>query len=403
MGILFLEHTMGFKKKMNRYLLHNLSNNHNEVEAFHYEEDTFQSKKQFHIDDISKYISSDSEIFYFIPSSKISSIKIDATKDDTDETIRARLLSDMDDFIVNDISENEIFIHRNSKLDLAIVINKSYLISLTKKLRSTGSKIFIYPEHMLSFLKDEASIFQIADRIIFSLSAGEGFSQNELNLDDYVNLLKQERKFFLPKLYTNNSTLVKNFNDSEIKDISLETLHLLFIKEHSFLPNLYRSGFHLDYWIKRYQINKLDLALAIAATSLLVIYPISSTFLNNSYADEYKNETISIFKKINPNIKRVVNPRRQIDEILNSYNLEQASNLSISGLDSIKKLDIPEITKLYMDINKSEAQLTLSGLGSNQYQFLINLLPQANLNLIKEDVKTSNGKVSGLITIGLSD
>ena len=388
---------------MNRYLLHNLSNNHNEVEAFHYEEDTFQSKKQFHIDDISKYISSDSEIFYFIPSSKISSIKIDATKDDTDETIRARLLSDMDDFIVNDISENEIFIHRNSKLDLAIVINKSYLISLTKKLRSTGSKIFIYPEHMLSFLKDEASIFQIADRIIFSLSAGEGFSQNELNLDDYVNLLKQERKFFLPKLYTNNSTLVKNFNDSEIKDISLETLHLLFIKEHSFLPNLYRSGFHLDYWIKRYQINKLDLALAIAATSLLVIYPISSTFLNNSYADEYKNETISIFKKINPNIKRVVNPRRQIDEILNSYNLEQASNLSISGLDSIKKLDIPEITKLYMDINKSEAQLTLSGLGSNQYQFLINLLPQANLNLITEDVKTSNGKVSGLITIGLSD
>ena len=388
---------------MNRYLLHNLSNNHNEVEAFHYVEDTFQSKKQFHIDDISKYISSDSEIFYFIPSSKISSIKIDPTKDDTDETIRARLLSDMDDFIVNDISENEIFIHRNSKLDLAIVINKSYLISLTKKLRSTGSKIFIYPEHMLSFLKDEASIFQIADRIIFSLSAGEGFSQNELNLDDYVNLLKQERKNFLPKLYINNSTLVKNFKDSEIKDISLETLHLLFIKEHSILPNLYRSGFHLDYWIKRYQINKLDLALAIAATSLLVIYPISSTFLNNSYADEYKNETISIFKKINPNIKRVVNPRRQIDEILNSYNLEQASNLSISGLDSIKRLDIPEITKLYMDINKSEAQLTLSGLGSNQYQFLINLLPQANLNLITEDVKTSNGKVSGLITIGLSD
>ena len=388
---------------MNRYLLHNLSNNHNEVEAFHYVEDTFQSKKQFHIDDISKYISSDSEIFYFIPSSKISSIKIDATKDDTDETIRARLLSDMDDFIVNDISKNEIFIHRNSKLDLAIVINKSYLISLTKKLRSTGSKIFICPEHMLSFLKDEASIFQIADRIIFSLSAGEGFSQNELNLDDYVNLLKQERKNFLPKLYINNSTLVKNFKDSEIKDISLETLHLLFIKEHSILPNLYRSGFHLDYWIKRYQINKLDLALAIAATSLLVIYPISSTFLNNSYADEYKNETISIFKKINPNIKRVVNPRRQIDEILNSYNLEQASNLSISGLDSIKRLDIPEITKLYMDINKSEAQLTLSGLGSNQYQFLINLLPQANLNLITEDVKTSNGKVSGLITIGLSD
>ena len=56
-----------------------------------------------------------------------------------------------------------------------------------------------------------------------------------------------------------------------------------------------------------------------------------------------------------------------------------------------------------MDINKSEAQLTLSDLGSSQYQFLINLLPQANLNLIKEDVKTLNGKVSGSVIIGLSD
>jgi hypothetical protein len=387
---------------MNRYLLHNLSNNHNEVEVFHYVDNIFQSKKLLHLDDISSHIGSDSEIFYFIPSSKISSVKLDISADDTDEAVRARLLSEMDDFIVSDISENEIFIHRNSKLNLAILIDKSYLISITEKLRSTGSKIYIYPEHMLSFLKDESSIFKVSDRIIFSFSAGEGFSQNEINLDDYVKLVKKERVNFLPKIYLNNNILAENFKNSEIEDVSLESLHLVFIKEHSFLPNLYRGGFHLDYWIKRYQINKLDLALAIAAMSLLVIYPISSTFLNNSYADEYKTETVSLFKKINPNIQKVVNPRRQIDEILNSYSLEQASNLNISGLDSIKRLDIAEITKLYMDIDKSEAQLTLSGLGSTQYQFLINLLPQANLTLIKEDIKTSEGQVSGLIIIGLS-
>lgn len=169
---------------MNRYLLHNLSNNHNEVEVFHYVDNIFQSKKLLHLDDISSHIDADSEIFYFIPSSKISSVKLDISADDTDEAVRARLLSEMDDFIVSDISENEIFIHRNSKLNLAILIDKSYLISITEKLRSTGSKIYIYPEHMLSFLKDESSIFKVSDRIIFSFSAGEGFSQNEINLDD---------------------------------------------------------------------------------------------------------------------------------------------------------------------------------------------------------------------------
>jgi len=215
--------------------------------------------------------------------------------------------------------------------------------------------------------------------------------------------VKKERADFSPKIYLNNNILADNFKNSEIENISIESLHLNLINKHLFLPNLYLSGFHLDYWIKRYQINKLDLALAIAAISLIIIYPISSTFLNNSYTDEYKNETVSLFKKINPNIKRVVNPRRQIDEILNSYDLDQASNLSISGLDSIKRLDIPEITRLYMDINKSEAQLTLSGLGSNQYKFLINLMPQANLILIKEDLETNDGKVSGSILIGITN
>ena len=179
---------------MNRYFLHNLNNSLNEVEVFHYVDDIFKSKKQIFIDDISDHISSDSEIFYFIPSSKLSSVKLDTSPDDSDETIRAKLLSEMDNFIVSDISENEIFVHRNSKLNLAILINKDYLSSLAKKLRATGSKIYIYPEHMLSFLKDESSIFKIADRFIFSFPAGEGFSQNEVNLDDYLQLINKERE-----------------------------------------------------------------------------------------------------------------------------------------------------------------------------------------------------------------
>ena len=100
---------------MNRYFLHNLNNSLNEVEVFHYVDDIFKSKKQIFIDDISDHISSDSEIFYFIPSSKLSSVKLDTSPDDSDETIRAKLLSEMDNFIVSDISENEIFVHRNSK------------------------------------------------------------------------------------------------------------------------------------------------------------------------------------------------------------------------------------------------------------------------------------------------
>ncbi len=157
---------------MNRYLLHNLSNNHNEVEVFHYVDNIFQSKKLLHT----------SNVYRIANQEKLAT--------------RLCQLANMDKaFFSNSGAEaNEAAIkiarlyarsknihNRNSKLNLAILIDKSYLISITEKLRSTGSKIYIYPEHMLSFLKDESSIFKVSDRIIFSFSAGEGFRLHRLS------------------------------------------------------------------------------------------------------------------------------------------------------------------------------------------------------------------------------
>ena len=63
--------------------------------------------------------------------------------------------------------------------------------------------------------------------------------------------------------------------------------------------------------------------------------------------------------------------------------------------------DIPQITKVTIDVKKSEASLRLTELGVNQYNFLKNLMPQANIDLIEEDIQTSDGKISGSIIIGL--
>ena len=55
------------------------------------------------------------------------------------------LLSEMDDFIVSDISENEIFVHRNSKLNLAILIDKRLpFISITEEIKELQVQKFIF-------------------------------------------------------------------------------------------------------------------------------------------------------------------------------------------------------------------------------------------------------------------
>lgn len=386
---------------MNRYFIHTSSNSPNRLDLFYYVNNIFQTKTQIELTDISDHIDSDSEIFYFVPSSNLSSIGIEAIEGDSDEATRAKLLSNMDDYIVSDISENEIFIYKSSDLNLAILISNNYLKDLVNNLRSTGSKIYIYPEHFLGFLKKRSSIFKVADRFIFSFNSGEGFSQTESTVQDYIALVKQERVDFDPKIFSNDEILINAYKSTNLEELTLEDLHSNFAKNYSSLPNLYKSSFSITYWIKRLQINRLDMVIAITALCLTVAYPLVTTYLNNSYADQYKNETVNLFKKINPNIKKVVNPRRQIDEILNSYNLVKTNRISISGMDSLKVLDIPQLTKVFMNVETSEATLTLSELGSNQFKFLMTLLPQSNLILIQDNTEIVNGKVSGTVLIGL--
>lgn len=388
---------------MNRYFIHNSANDSNKLEVFHYLKNNFQSQTKIIINDISTLVGPDSEIFFFVPSSKITSIEIENSKKESEESAKAKLISDIDSYVVSDISENEIFIYRKNNLNLALLVEKTYLNLISNQLRLTGAKIYIYPEHFLAYAKNEMSILELFGRFIFSFGKGEGFSEYKENIKKYLELIKDSRKDFLPKLFSTDKEIIAFFKDSKPKDTNINLLHLDFLKSYLFFPNLYISGFHFEYWIKRYQINKFDISIAIAVITLLVIYPISATFLNNAYTEEYKDETIKLFKEINPNINRVVNPRRQIDEVITSYNLEQASQLSIAGLDSIKRLDIPEITKVDLDVNNSEAFLVVEKLAANKYKFLTNLMPQANIVLINEEIETIDGMVSGSILVGLGN
>lgn len=385
---------------MNRYFLHeNLANN--KVQLHHYLGDVFQSISDIDLNDIHNSIKSDAEIFYFIPSSRVTSFPIDSDNSASEENLKAEILSSMDTYIVSDISNNDIFIHRSNDLNIAFLVDKNYLDSIYEPLLQTGAKIKVYPEHLLLYSYRKSSIFEILDRTIFSFKSGEGFSQASNNLKSYISILNNEQREYKPVLLTNNEMLNKHFNDCDEEEVSLDLLHINFVKNHDNLPNLFKQGFFLKYWLKRFQIGKVDYAIACAFFLIILIYPIATTSLNNTYSENYKNGTINLFKAINPNIKKVVNPRRQIDEIINSYNLEKASELSIQGIESLKRLDIPQITKVTIDVKKSEASLRLTELGVNQYNFLKNLMPQANIDLIEEDIQTSDGKISGSIIIGL--
>ncbi len=194
---------------MNKYFIHSLSSNSDDIELHHYIDGLYKSKKTTHLDLVSKFIDPDSDIFYFVPSSQISSIKISINDEESNEAIKARLLSDLDDYIVSDISQNDIFIHRNP--DLALLINDKYLSDISQSLQSTGAKIHVYPEHFLAYVRSKSSILKLYDRYIFSFDSAEGFSETEMGLNKYLDLLNKERSDYEPRILIEDKTLIENF------------------------------------------------------------------------------------------------------------------------------------------------------------------------------------------------
>ena len=79
---------------MNRYFIHNSANDSNKLEVFHYLKNNFQSQTKIIINDISTLVGPDSEIFFFVPSSKITSIEIENSKKESEESAKAKLISD---------------------------------------------------------------------------------------------------------------------------------------------------------------------------------------------------------------------------------------------------------------------------------------------------------------------
>ena len=77
----------------------------------------------------------------------------------------------------------------------------------------------------LGFLKKKSSIFKVADRFIFSFNSGEGFSQTESTVQDYIDLVKQERIDFDPKIFSNDEILINAYKSTNLEE-SVSYTHL---------------------------------------------------------------------------------------------------------------------------------------------------------------------------------
>ena len=101
----------------------------------------------------------------------------------------------------------------------------------------------------------------------------------------------------------------------------------------------------------------------------------------------YKQNTVKIFEQLNPNFKRLVNARAQIDDF--TRNIPKQNDISKQDLSVLKYLDAfkdDSIQRIAINLKDQEINIYLEGLPLYKFNLLKQILKSEELNFIESDL-----------------
>ena len=120
-------------------------------------------------------------------------------------------------------------------------------------------------------------------------------------------------------------------------------MHQDFIRSNSIttnLPSIFESKFTLQGTLRKFNFERRDLIYSLIILSSLLITPLLNIALMQNYKKTYQERTFSIFRELNPNFRRIINPKVQMDELLAAINPDEAESLDLDILSYFRLIPI---------------------------------------------------------------
>ena len=247
-------------------------------------------------------------LLILIPASEVSSYKFTQNKLLSKEINIANFISEVDSNFIDPVSENEYFLSK----DAGYVVNKNFLLKLNTYLSNINLRICVSPEYLINSKSAEDVITELSDKFFFSFRDKSGFSVSEENLSQYLDIIINENPNYEPKIYSSNKYLNSKFNNSSSQNFSFKDISIEIIDS---LPNFFKINYSLNFIFKKMNFSKFHIFTSVISLFLIISIPNYLIYINNQYAKTYQQATFDIFKSINKDIKRVIAPKNQIDQI----------------------------------------------------------------------------------------
>ena len=184
---------------------------------YHHSSDNYKQRKTF--SDLNEFDSLNQKdtFIYLIPSSIISSYVFEKNENLSKQNNLANFMSDIDSFIVDDISKNEFFIFDKN----GFVINRKLYEELNTILNSLNCKVLVLPDYFLNRQYGKDTITEFNNKFLFSFKNGTGSSIEHDSLNQYIETVKNSYPDFDPIIYCdNNVKVLETFKNKKEFNIS---------------------------------------------------------------------------------------------------------------------------------------------------------------------------------------
>ena len=368
--------------------------------SFHRSSDNY--KKVSNFSDIKDFLtlSHTDKLIYLLPSSAIGSYAFERNDNLSTQNNLANFISDIDSFIVNDVSENEFFLFEN----IGFVMDKRLYNELNRSLNKLKCKVILIPDYFLNKKFDTNTITEFNNRFLFSFNDGTGSSTDQDSLAQYLDTVKSIYINFEPNVFINKS--IKELDGyNQNKNISIAKF-ISSINDN--LPNLFKFEFSFQNIFNKLNFSRIEIYACLFLITSIIALPYIFTAQNNKQMNIYETEIFNIFKMIDKNTKRVITPKIQIDQLIEqipgSSRLQSSRNESkFDNFGFMISLGEKYIEAIKIDFSSNQVTLNIEKLPQIQYAVVKNSVDTLNINIIDENIITENNEISGEIKIELKD
>ena len=381
---------------MSQYIAHILNSNADSINVY---EITNDKSSVFNISSFTELniLNETDSLIVLIPSSRVTSYEFEENKSLSKQINIANFVSEVDSVFADPVSTNDYFIQNNA----AYVVDKMFLKDLNTSLSELNTHIYVLPEYLINAVKGEDVITEFEERFMISYSNKTGFALNHNSLDQYLEIVLNKNPNFNPVVFSKNKKLVNRFNEKAAN--KLLDLSSIKLSEVIKLPNFFRLQISLSLLIKKMNLSKTQFTLSLLALLIVIAGPRYLINENNTNARLYSSSTFNIFKAIDKNVNRVIDPRTQIDQILKQLPESNFSSVKLPNLDVFLKYGSKYISDISLDANTSIASIRINSMPEFQFNILKNNAERFNINIIDDDLISNDGLINGILKVGYSN